>query len=287
MRKKRKTKKKVGFLLVILPLILMVLVGLWFWKAPSPVTSKAITHDTVTKSVEQKQPSGKVDSKSETKPKQQNEKPNQTPEKIDGRTVFLTFDDGPSPHFNQFIDTLTNEKVPATFFFIGNNLQHANKDALARLKNSPFRVGLHSYTHDAKLLYRKENPTFLPEMKKLSKEIQSLTGISTKLIRAPYGSTYLTDAAYQKVKREGYHVLDWNIDSNDWRYKDNSTHVVQSVLSQAKTLKSQNIPLIILFHERPNTLKALPTIIQELKKQGYHFKAFDASTPYYHNFKEH
>ncbi|WP_088808726.1 MULTISPECIES: polysaccharide deacetylase family protein [unclassified Listeria] len=276
MRKKRTQKKRVRTLSLTLFVPLCIILLLLLWKVPSYFTSQANEHSTVSTKRTQEKPD-----------KIKKEKPKAPPvEKIDSKTVFLTFDDGPTPFLNQFMDFLTAEKTPATFFFVGNNLHQADKKTFQRLKSSPFKVGLHSYTHDAKLLYRKNNPTFLEEMKKMQLQLQELSGISTKLIRAPYGSTYLTDAEYAKAKGEGFHLLDWNIDSNDWRYKDDTNQVIKSVLAQVKNLEDSGNPLIILFHERKSTLNALPSIIKELKQQGYHFKAFSEDTPYYRNFKE-
>ncbi len=276
MRKKRLDKKRVGkrFLALLLPLCMILL--LLVWKLPNYLTGQANENTQV--SSEPKQTKSNPVSK---------EKPETPPvEKIDGKTVFLTFDDGPTPFLNQFLDFLMTEKTPATFFFVGNNLHQADKNTLQRLKSSPSKVGLHSYTHDAKLLYSKNKPTFLSEMQKMQKQLQELSGISTKLIRAPYGSTYLTDAEYKRAKEEGFHLLDWNVDSNDWRYKDDTSQIIKTVLSQVKNLEDSNNPLIILFHEKKSTLKALPPIIKELKQQGYQFKAFSEDTPYYKNFKE-
>ncbi|PZG33361.1 polysaccharide deacetylase [Listeria ivanovii] len=208
------------------------------------------------------------------------------PVKIDGKTVFLTFDDGPTTYLNEFISVLDKEKVPAAFFFVGNCLNQMNQETASKLVNSKHSIGLHSYTHNAKLLYRNTNPTFIPEMERLKTDIKNKTGVTTNLIRAPYGSTYLTDSEYQNVKQKGFKMLDWNVDSNDWRYQDNSNSVIQSVMTQVKNLEQSNEPLVILFHERKNTLQALPTIIQKLKEKGYRFSAYTEKTPFTKIFKE-
>ncbi|AHI54927.1 polysaccharide deacetylase family protein [Listeria ivanovii] len=215
-------------------------------------------------------------------------KPNkvEAPVKIDGKTVFLTFDDGPTTYLNEFISVLEKEKVPATFFFVGNCLNQLKPETASKLVKSKHSVGLHSYSHDANLLYRKTNPTFIPEMERLKNDIKNKTGITTNLVRAPYGSTYLTAGEYQNVKQKGFKLLDWNIDSNDWRYKDDSNSVIQSVMTQAKNLEQSNEPLVILFHERKNTLQALPTIIKQLKEKGYRFNSYTEKIPFTEIFKE-
>ncbi|MBC1482733.1 polysaccharide deacetylase [Listeria sp. FSL L7-1509] len=208
------------------------------------------------------------------------------PVKLDGKTVFLTFDDGPTTYLNEFISILNKAEAPATFFFVGNSLEQMNKETASTLVKSGHSIGLHSYSHDAKLLYRDTNPTFIPEMERLKTAIQNKTGVTTNLIRAPYGSTYLTDSEYQNVKQKGFKMLDWNVDSNDWRYKDNAESVIQSVMTQVKNLEQSNEPLVILFHERKNTLQALPTIIKQLKDKGYRFDAYYEKTPFTEIFKD-
>ncbi|MBF2598501.1 polysaccharide deacetylase family protein [Listeria seeligeri] len=208
------------------------------------------------------------------------------PQKPTGKTVYLTFDDGPTPYLNNFISVLKKEEVPGTFFFVGSTLTQMSKETASTIVKSGFSIGLHSYTHDARQLYRETSPTFIPEMERLKKDVQKKTGVTTNLVRAPYGSTYLTDKEYQKVKQAGFKLLDWNIDSNDWRYKDNSNSVIQSVMTQVKHMEKSNEPLVILFHERKNTLNALPTIIKQLKEKGYTFAAYFENTPFTEIFKE-
>lgn len=208
------------------------------------------------------------------------------PRPVTDKTVFLTFDDGPSPFLSRFNHLLQQEKVPATFFFIGENLNRIQPETAKALLASGSNIGWHSMTHDAGLLYRKNNPTFLAEMEQARKTGREKLGVTSNLIRAPYGSTYLSTSLHQETKDKGFTLLDWNIDSNDWRYKTSSTRVVETVLTQANTLAKQKEPLVILMHERKNTLEALPAIIHALKKNGYNFQAYKENTPFKLSFRE-
>ncbi|WP_167629680.1 polysaccharide deacetylase family protein [Listeria valentina] len=215
-------------------------------------------------------------------PKKVSEKPKPVTEK----NVFLTFDDGPSPFLSRFNRLLQQEKIPATFFFIGENLNRIQPETAKAILASGSSIGWHSMTHDASLLYRKNNPTFLAEMEQVRALGREKLGITSNLIRAPYGSTYLSSELHQETKDKGFTLLDWNIDSNDWRYKMNSARVVETVLHQASALAKQKEPLVILMHERKNTLEALPAIIDALKKNGYSFQAYKENTPFKLNFRE-
>lgn len=208
------------------------------------------------------------------------------PRPVTDKTVFLTFDDGPSPFLSRFNHLLQQEKVPATFFFIGENLNRIQPETAKALLASGSSIGWHSMTHDAGLLYRKNDPTFLTEMEQARKTGREKLGIASNLIRAPYGSTYLSTQLHQETKDKGFTLLDWNIDSNDWRYKTSSTRVVETVLTQVNTLAKQKEPLVILMHERKNTLEALPAIIHALKKNGHNFQAYKENTPFKLSFRE-
>ncbi|MCA1780913.1 MAG: polysaccharide deacetylase family protein [Dermatophilaceae bacterium] len=60
--------------------------------------------------------------------------------------VALTFDDGPSPHTERLIDTLTRLNVPATSFVVGG--QVGNRPAtVRRQKAEGFAVENHTYSH--------------------------------------------------------------------------------------------------------------------------------------------
>lgn len=203
------------------------------------------------------------------------------------KVVYLTFDDGPSIHLKQFLEVLEKEKAPASFFFVGNEFANGDKETYQRMIDSGFVIGLHSYTHNAKKLYRKKNPTFISEMSRERDEFERISGIRTNLIRAPYGSTYLTNNQIEQTKQNGFRLVDWNIDSNDWRYSPgNSGAVYQNVLSQVNAYEGSNEPLVILFHERKNTLDALPRVIKMLRDKGYVFQAYHENETLHQNFKK-
>ncbi|MBC1456461.1 polysaccharide deacetylase family protein [Listeria newyorkensis] len=203
------------------------------------------------------------------------------------KVVYLTFDDGPSIHLKQFLEVLEKEKAPASFFFVGNEFANGDKETYQRMIDSGFVIGLHSYTHNPKKLYRKKDPTFISEMSRERDDFERISGIRTNLIRAPYGSTYLTNTQVEQTKQNGFRLVDWNIDSNDWRYSPgNSGAVYQNVLSQVNAYEGSDEPLVILFHERKNTLDALPRVIRMLRDKGYVFQAYHENETLHQNFKK-
>lgn len=63
--------------------------------------------------------------------------------------ISLTFDNGPDPEVTSgVLDTLTRFGVKATFFIVGQNLEHpAARKVAARAHAEGHRIGNHSYTH--------------------------------------------------------------------------------------------------------------------------------------------
>lgn len=202
------------------------------------------------------------------------------------KVAYLTFDDGPSIHLTEFLDILERENAPSSFFFVGNEFPNSDKATYQRMANGGSVIGLHSYTHDPKKLYRKKDPTFIREMNRERDKFAEISGIRTNLIRAPYGSTYLTDKQIEETKQNGFRLVDWNIDSNDWRYgPGNSNAVYKNVLSQVNAYEGSDEPIVILFHERKNTLDALPRIIKMFRNKGYTFQAYHENETLHQNFK--
>lgn len=55
----------------------------------------------------------------------------------------------------------------------------------------------------------------------------------------------------------------WSIDTIDWRDDSTKEKIIYRVLNQAEN------SAIVLMHPTEETIKALPTIIKSLKKEGY------------------
>lgn len=66
----------------------------------------------------------------------------------------------------------------------------------------------------------------------------------------------------------GYEVVNWNIDTNDWRSNYDTTPIIDSLYAaDTGSLDSK----IVLMHDRPITVRALESVIKFYKKKGYEF----------------
>ncbi|MGM0900727.1 MAG: polysaccharide deacetylase family protein [Bacillota bacterium] len=192
--------------------------------------------------------------------------------KPNSKEVVLTFDDGPDPTYTpQILDILDKYHIKGTFFTIGENaLLHP--ELVKRMYNEGHEIGNHTFTH-SDVAYMSPMQLRM-ELNATQRLFQEMTGHSMTLFRPPY----VSDAELKATESEllpllqtqemGYTMVGQSIDSNDWQ-GITSNEIVNQVLNQ---LPNGNV---ILLHDsggdRSNTVKALPLIIEELKKRGYTF----------------
>jgi poly-beta-1,6 N-acetyl-D-glucosamine synthase len=192
-----------------------------------------------------------------------------------GHKLILTFDDGPSENYTpQVLDILEREKIPATFFIVGLAAE-SNIPVLQRIYRDGFEIGNHTFTHHniAKMsMVRAEI-----EMKATRLLIESITGRSTILFRAPYNAdseprTYEELEPIARSRSENYLTVAESIDPMDWQPGVTADSIVARVISQVENRNAS----IILLHDaggntRQATVKALPAIIKYFKDRGYKF----------------
>lgn len=192
-----------------------------------------------------------------------------------GHKLILTFDDGPSAEWTpQILNILEREKVPAAFFVIGINAEQ-NIPILAREYRDGFEIGNHTFTHHNIAEMSLQRAAL--EMKLTRLLIESVTGHSTILFRAPYNAdsepeTYEELAPIQRSRQENYLTINESIDPNDWAPGVSADSIFARVVRQVETTNAS----IILLHDaggetRQATVDALPRIIDYFKKKGYVF----------------
>lgn len=190
------------------------------------------------------------------------------------KTVYLTFDDGPNQFSFQLLDLLASYNAKATFFLIDRNIR-SYPDAVNQMIASGHSVGLHSVSHNVKIFYQSAT-SVISEMDQVRNTVKEVTGIETMLIRTPYGSVpHMQDSYVQAVHDNGYLMWDWNIDSKDWYYRDR--RYVDACISQLQARTDSEEPIVILLHERQDTLTHLPALLEYLKSENYQMKAIDSS----------
>lgn len=173
------------------------------------------------------------------------------------KCVALTFDDGPGPYTTQLLATLARYKARATFFVVGQNV--VASPAIVRAEVAAgHEVGNHSWSHrDLTRLSRKD---LTNQLAWDDKAIENATGTRPALIRPPYGAINAT--VRSTVDRP---LILWNVDTLDWKSR-NSADVAQAALGAVRPGS------VVLMHDiHATTVQAVPTILDALARQRYHF----------------
>lgn len=182
------------------------------------------------------------------------------------KVVALTFDDGPSKYTWEIIKILTKEKIPATFFIVG---QQAKKrpDMIYFLKRYKFDLANHTQTHNG--LTKLSFASAKDEIEKTAQFLKQ-NGLKPKWFRPP-GGRY-NDNILEIVNYLEMRTALWTIDSRDWK-KPGAEKIANRVLSQIRPGS------VILLHDgggnRSQTVEALKIIIKKLFKAGYGFVSLD------------
>ncbi len=181
--------------------------------------------------------------------------------------IILTFDDGPSAEYTpKILDILEKEKVQATFFVVGIVSQE-NIPLLQRIYNDGYEIGNHTYTHSNIAKMSPERADL--EMKTTRLLIESVTGRSTILFRAPFNAdsepqTFEEIEPIARSKKDNYITVGESIDPNDW----DTEHRVNadSIFERTKRLALSSNGNIVLLHDaggnREATVQALPRLIK-------------------------
>ena len=192
-----------------------------------------------------------------------------------GHKVILTFDDGPDPNYTpKILDVLEREKVPATFFVVGLQAEK-NIPVFQRIINDGYEIGNHTFTHNniAKMSVQRSDV----EMKLTRLLIESISGRSTILFRAPYNAdsepqTYEELEPIARSRNQNYLTVGESIDPMDWEVGVKADSIVARVIKQ---LTERNASIILLHDAggitRQATVEALPAIIAFCKSKGYVF----------------
>lgn len=205
---------------------------------------------------------------------------------LSAKTIYLTFDDGPSARTPEILQILADNGVKATFFVInGGKYNHYMKDIVEQ----GHTIALHSYSHDYASIYSSD-AAYLNDLQQISDLVYNETGVRTNIMRFPGGSSNTKSKKYsqgimtrmtQKVTEMGYIYFDWNLSSGD---AESGGASAATIVNNCRKVPRNNT-VIVLMHDAGNkktTVEALPEVIAYYKAAGCKFAAIDASTPAIH-----
>ncbi len=180
----------------------------------------------------------------------------------------ITFDDGPSPATAAVLDILGRERVPATFFVLG---QHARRHPLLlrRMQAEGHAVGLHGLTH-AKL-HGLAGPAVDSQIAGTIEAVREAGVEPAPLYRVPHG--YKSGGVLGAARHHGLALWAWS--RGVW----DTDRPKPSVLVRRAT-RLARLGMVLLLHDgrgddpAPDVtpmLTALPLILCELKRRGFTF----------------
>ncbi|MFI8825296.1 polysaccharide deacetylase family protein [Streptomyces sp. NPDC053431] len=179
-----------------------------------------------------------------------------------GRSMVLTFDDGPDPRYTPEILAILRRYDCRAMFFVCGEMAVDNQDLLKEMAEDGHVVGNHSWSHP---LIPKLRPSRIrQELGTTSDVIEHALGAPPLWYRAPYG-------AWNKLSFEigaelGMEPLAWTVDTLDWQVPPTDS-IVRRVLNGAGP------GVVVLNHDaggnRSHSVAALKRYLPELLDSGY------------------
>ncbi|MFB9530167.1 polysaccharide deacetylase family protein [Nonomuraea roseola] len=179
------------------------------------------------------------------------------------KVVALTFDDGPDEHTGQIIDVLAEQRVRATFFVIGSQVEARPQDAKA-LVAAGHQLANHTYTHQRMVFVSPS--TVAEEVERTDAAIRVAGQRGEIPFRPPTGKKLLMLPLY--LAEHQRHTVMWDVEPDSGK-TPGPAEIVAAVREQTRPGS------IILLHPwyagGASTRQAVEGVITGLREQGYRF----------------
>lgn len=183
--------------------------------------------------------------------------------------VALTYDDGPSGHTPQLLDTFAAEGAQATFYMLGGAAA-ARPDVVQRAAAEGHELGSHTMTHPD--LTQISVGAAAAEVLNAAALLRDLSGAAVATFRPPYGEV---NAAV--IAATGMPAILWTVDTNDWRQPGPEALIDRAV-------NGARPGGIVLFHDtHADTVAVAGDVVRGLRDRGFTLVTvsalFDGSVP--------
>jgi peptidoglycan/xylan/chitin deacetylase (PgdA/CDA1 family) len=201
------------------------------------------------------------------------------------KTIYLTFDDGPSQYTDDLLNVLAQYNVQATFFVVGNG-DYVN--LIKDIVDDGHSIGIHTLSHDYQSIYSSEQ-AFLDELYEMQNIILEQSGVKTYLMRFPGGSSNTISKKYcpgimttltKKVEELGFRYFDWNVGSGDTDGLKTKEAVFQRTIQY---IQQCNNAIVLQHDTKGYSVEAVENIIKWGLENGYVFAPLDMSSPTVHH----
>lgn len=177
---------------------------------------------------------------------------------IKGKSIYLTFDDGPIPEVTPWVlDQLDELGVKATFFCVADNVRKY-PDLLAEILHRGHQVGNHTYHHLKALGC--STSRYMEDVYAAHELLQ------TRYFRPPYGHLKLSQT---RALSHSFEIVMWDVLTRDYNPRISPEQVLGYVKQYARNGS------IVVFHDsikaERNMRYAMPEAVRWLQAEGYHF----------------
>ncbi|MCL1882131.1 MAG: polysaccharide deacetylase family protein [Defluviitaleaceae bacterium] len=173
--------------------------------------------------------------------------------------IALTFDDGPVWLTAYLLDILDEHEARVTFCVIGD-LVEIGADTVIRAFEAGHEIVGHSWNH--RNLSHASIDEITMQITKTSEIIYEITGEKPPpLFRVPFGT--FNRRIHQAAYAAGYGILNWSLDPQDWRYRDEE-HIYDYIMYHAR-----DGAIVVLHDVHETTIYAMARIIPALICRGF------------------
>ena len=178
--------------------------------------------------------------------------------------VAITFDDGPNPETtNVMLDVFEENYAKGTFFCLGSQAEKY-PEVVKREYELGMEVGTHTYSHQN--LVGVSDAVMEEEITKGVNAIKNATGQEVTLMRPPYGGYMSNSKVDPRIKNaakaHGLSVINWVVDTNDWKYKN-----ADATYDGVMVVQDGQIVLLHDIHEY--NVDAVKRFVPDLIAKGY------------------
>lgn len=184
------------------------------------------------------------------------------------KTVYLTFDDGPSDNTYSILQYLRNYDIKATFFVVPNRSEYCYT-LLKAIAADGHAIGIHTASHKYDEIYASVE-SYLDDFYDAWNMVYEATGIKCEIFRFPGGSVNdyneaTRDDIINEMSRRGFRHFDWNVDSGD-ALGASWTQMWNSVPADIEANYDRNFRSVVLMHDSDNTTNTVLVLGDLLKK---------------------
>lgn len=176
------------------------------------------------------------------------------------KTIYLTFDDGPTPKITEWVlDELKKHNAKATFFCIGNNIKK-NQEVLSKIIADGHALGNHTFNHLNGWKVSKDE--YIKNISLCEKILPK-----TNLFRPPYGKIKFSQA--NELINRGFKIIMWDVLSADFDSSITKEKCCKNVISNIAPGS------IIIFHDSIKAFKnleyTLPKVLDYIDENNFKY----------------